>query len=76
MQRYKISYLDNRDIVALTRTFYGQDDLAAFEVAKKLTATHTIEVRRDDTMLVRYEQQSRKAWHTYVKRERTAALSA
>jgi hypothetical protein len=76
MQQYKISYLDSRDMVALTRTFYGQDDSAAFEVAKKLTATHTIELSRDDHMLVRYERQTRKAWPRRVKRERSAALSA
>jgi hypothetical protein len=76
MQQYKIRYLDSQDMVALTRTFYGQDDLAAFDEAKKLNATHTIELSRDDHMLARYERQSRKAWPRYVKRGRFAALSA
>ena len=76
MQQYRISYLDSRDIVALTRTFYSPDDLAAFEVAKKLTATHTIELSRDDHMLARYERQTRKTWPRRVKRERFVALSA
>lgn len=76
MQQYTISYLDSRDIVALTRTFYGEDDAAAFEMAKKLTSNHTIELSRDDHMLARYQRHRRKAWHSHVKRERSAALFA
>jgi hypothetical protein len=76
MQQYRISYLDSRGIVALTRTFHGADDAAAFAVAKKLSSSHTIELSRDGHMLVRYQNRSRKPWHSHVKRERVAALFA
>ena len=44
VMHFEFRFHDKLDIVILTRSYIGADDLAALAEAQRLSATHTIEV--------------------------------
>ena len=44
MHHFEFRFHDKLDVAILRRAYIGNDDLAALAEAKKLSATHTIEV--------------------------------
>ena len=44
MKQFELRFLDRLDVVIVTRTYGGGDDLAALAEAERLSITHTIEV--------------------------------
>ena len=48
MKRFELRFYDRLDVFVLMRAYAGADDLAALAEARRLSATHTIEVWEGD----------------------------
>jgi hypothetical protein len=44
MKHFELRFLDRLDVIIVTRSYIGPDDLAALAEAERVSATHTIEV--------------------------------
>lgn len=53
MRQFELRFLDKLDVPILMRAYIGGDDLAALAEAKRLSATHTIEVWHGDRKVAR-----------------------
>ncbi|HET7083849.1 MAG TPA: hypothetical protein VFI23_03700 [Rhizomicrobium sp.] len=56
MKQFELRFLDGSDVVVWMRAYSGNDKGAALGEAKKLSATHTIEVWEGDHKVVRVKR--------------------
>ena len=57
MRCYELRFLNRSDIVVLRQAYMGPDDIAALNEAKRLSATHTIEVWEADRKIARLKRE-------------------